>query len=310
MNAVQTAIISDLVAPSHMAMASGVQTVTLLSGAVVGISTFELLANLDYHWNYAILMILSDALLPVFYIAADETPSDTLILPDKLDLSEPGPAIASIYIFDFAGNPNFVLCLVERSVYYAAISCKAFMLFFIRDALDIATAPAQAVAIARIGLAGELSAAMMGAVMSVLFQRNILRPQTAASVGNVVMGVSVQFWITAMIMDYEVKERIMFVQTLIYGAGQGSYLAGDLALANKTMPNPEEASRYFGLWGWSACIGGILGTGAVSSMIEIFGRIIPERRGLPARPGSYDLHGYAAVLIFTFSCNMLTAYIT
>ena len=45
-------------------------------------------------------------------------------------------------------------------------------------------------------------------------------------------------------------------------------MSADLALAIDTMPDPDEASRYLGLWGVSAFLGAGLGGFAMSLMLE------------------------------------------
>jgi len=88
-----------------------------------------------------------------------------------------------------------------------------------------------------------------------------------------------------------------------YGTGQGSYLAADLALAIGTMPDPNEASRYMGLWGLSAFVGGGLGSIGAAGLMEIFGRALPKHLGHPMAPGAYHMYGYMALLVATFFCD-------
>lgn len=174
-----------------------------------------------------------------------------------------------------------------------------------------AIAEQQAAFLAHIALAGECSAALMGLVASLLFQRRLLRPQDAASLGAYIMAFSSQFWVSAMLTDVDARLIAMSVQAIIFGAGQGSYLAGDLALAIKTMPDSNEASRYLGMRGLSAFTGGTLGALTFSMFMEVFGQVLPDALDILKPPGAaYHMYGYGAVLAGTFLCNVYVGVIT
>merc|ERR1712060_457856 len=113
--------------------------------------------------------------------------------------------------------------------------------------------------------------------------------------GAYVMGAASQFWIAASLHDIGHRKALMIVQVMCYGIGHGLYLAGDLALSLKTLPDPNQASRFLGLWGLSAFIGGRLGSLTYSAEMELFGQDVPRAAGYTVRKGTYNLAGYSAI---------------
>merc|ERR1719213_1057369 len=94
------------------------------------------------------------------------------------------------------------------------------------------------------------------------------------------MAIFSQFYSVVWVDTLDMRKFVMLCFITGYGAGQGCYLSADLALAIGTMPDPNEASRYMGLWGLSAFIGGGTGSIMASVLMEVFGRIVPEHMGI------------------------------
>lgn len=191
----------------------------------------------------------------------------------------------------------------ERGVYYAAVASKAFIFFFLKDGLHIHSDEDQEVMLGNVALTSACCATMAGMITSLVFSMTKIRPQSVACFGAFFMAFSSQFWGAIFPSTLHMRKLVMLLYIAGYGTGQGCYLAADLALALGTMPDPNEASRYMGLWGLSAFMGGSFGSIGAVALMEIFGRIVPQHMGIPVEEGAYHIYGYIALLIFTFLCD-------
>jgi len=304
-NASQTALLADLVHPSRKDVASAIQVASLLAGAIVSILCFQgiALAGMDYRLNYPAAIIGTWLALPLTHMAATEQPSENLSLPKALDWSEPRGALRSIFYLGDDRSSDFASITKERAVYYAAVASKAFIFFFIKDGLGIEDGAAQAIFMGQVALSSTCCAAAAGIMTSLVFSVTKIRPQNVACFGGLLMAFSCQFWGITYLKTLSMRKMLMLIQVGGYGTGQGCYLAADLALAIGTMPDPNEASRYMGLWGLSAFIGGCSGALGTSALMEIFGRALPDHLGIQVAEGSYHMYGYMALLISSFCCD-------
>eukprot|EP00971_Amphidinium_carterae_P264932 5255353-Amphidinium_carterae.1 len=190
-NATQTALLADLVDPAFEALASGFQTFCLLAGAGTGIAAFEVLSShgQDYHLNYAIVMFLSIALLPVVLLMSPEVSSEQLSLPPKLDLHRPYATFLDIFGWDWRRFPDWTILAVERTVYYGTLVAKPFMLNFIIDCIGLQNQEEQVGLLAKVGIVGELVAAPAALLGSLAVEYGGVRLQNLGSLGALIMAL-------------------------------------------------------------------------------------------------------------------------
>jgi len=242
-------------------------------------------------------------MLPLMHIAAPEQPSERLSLPEPLSGMRLREAVSSVFYLGDNRSPDFALITKERGVYYAGVASKAFIFFFLKDGLGIKSDTEQAIFLGEVALASSCAATLAGMITSLVFSVTRIRPQNVACFGAFLMAFASQFWGTTFVDGLSARKAVMLCYIAGYGTGQGCYLAADLALAIGTMPDPNEASRYMGLWGLSAFIGGGSGSIMASVLMEVFGRIVPEHMGIHMEEGSYHMYGYMALLVATFFCD-------
>ena len=204
--------------------------------------------------------------------------SHTMLLP-----SNP-VSLRTIFWMSHSKCTDYILVLWERGFYYASAASKSFLLYFARDMLGITSDKDQALLLAEASLSTVGAAILGGVLSSVLFTRTFIRSQSIACCGSILLAIGTQFWVCLFFKELEVKKMILLLFFAVYGFGKGSYMSADLALGIATMPDPDEASRYMGLWGLSAFLGAGLGGFVMSVILELFGDILPVSYGMKAEP--------------------------
>lgn len=304
-HAAHNALLSDIIHPTCTGLASSLQTINVLAGGLLGMLSFQGLAQTGLHhtYIYAIQVGLTYLFLPVTHFSAQEAASHTMLLP-----SNP-VSLRTIFWMSHSKCTDYILVLWERGFYYASAASKSFLLYFARDMLSITSDKDQALLRAEASLSTVGAAILGGVLSSVLFTRTFIRSQSIACCGSILLAIGTQFWVCLFFKELEVKKMILLLFFAVYGFGKGSYMSADLALGIATMPDPDEASRYMGLWGLSAFLGAGLGGFVMSVILELFGDILPVSYGMKVKPGSYCIHGYIALLCMCLCCQLYVAHL-
>ncbi|CAJ1348718.1 unnamed protein product [Effrenium voratum] len=302
-HAAHNALLSDIIHPTCTGLASSLQTISLLVGGMVGMLAFQGLTQQGLHHSYVygVQAALTYLFLPLVHLTAREASSQAMLLP-----SDP-VSMSTVFRMGEDKSPDFVLVMWERGVYYVASGAKSFLLFFARDTLNVTSVADQALLLAQASVAMVGTAALGGLLSSVLFTRTSIQPQKVACAGSVILAVACQFWVCPY---FEAKSKAALLGFFtVYGFGKGCYMSADLALAIDTMPDPDEASRYLGLWGVSAFLGAGLGGFAMSLMLEVFGKMLPESYGTKVKNGTYCIQGYVTLLLACTGCHLYVAHL-
>jgi len=299
-HAAHAALLSDVVHPGSIGLASSLQAITMLLGALLGMLCFQALASEGLHYSgiYGLQVMLGFAFLPVVQLSAGEAPSSGMLLP-----GEP-LSFSSAFRLGEERSPDFRLVMWEKAIYCICAGAKSFILFFVRDVLHITRGSDQALLLAEAALSNVTAAAAGGFLSSWLFTRFHIQAQRLAFAGSVLLAVGTQFWICAFFSPGLFSKTVLLGFFAVYGFGQGCYMSADLALAIDTLPDPDEASRYLGLWGLSAFLGAGVGGLAMSFVLELFGKTLPETYGIRVPQGRYCLHGYIALLLAGCVCHL------
>ncbi|CAK9053044.1 MFS domain-containing protein [Durusdinium trenchii] len=305
-HAAHNALLSDIIHPSCTGLASSIQTINVLLGGMLGMLSFQALAHAGVRHNYiyAVQAGITYLFLPVTHFSAQEAGSHGMLLP-----SNPISLQNVFFSLGEAKSPDFVLVMWERGFYYVAAASKSFLLYFARDMLKITSEMDQALLLSEASVSTVGAAVLGGLLSSILFTRTAIRPQKVACCGSLILAMGSQFWICLFFHGFKTKKMMLLLFLSIYGFGKGSYMSADLALTIDTMPDPDEASRYLGLWGLSAFLGAGLGGLAMSMILEFFGETLPASYGMHVKPGTYCIHGYVALLLLCFCCQIYVAHL-
>jgi len=304
-HAAHNALLSDIIHPSSTGLASSLQTISVLAGGLIGMLSFHTLAQTGLHhtYIYAVQAGLTYFFLPVTHFSSQEAGSQNMLLP-----SNP-VSLRSVFWIGNGKNTDYVLVMWERGFYYASAASKSFLLYFARDMLSITSDKDQALLLAEASVSTVGAAILGGVLSSILFTRTSIRPQSIACGGSIILALGTQFWICVFFQGLKVKKMILLLFFAFYGFGKGSYMSADLALAIDTMPDPDEASRYLGLWGLSAFLGAGLGGFAMSIILLVFGEMLPASYGMKVKPGTYCIHGYICLLFMCCCCQLYVAHL-
>eukprot|EP00438_Fugacium_kawagutii_P007431 Skav210440 [mRNA] locus=scaffold1297:81192:85455:+ [translate_table: standard] len=275
--------------------------VSLLSSPIAGQGLAQI--GLHHTYIYAVQAGLTYLFLPVTHFSSQEAGSHDMLLP-----SNP-VSLRTVFWMGDSKNTDYILVLWERGFYYASAASKSFLLYFVRDILGIIADKDQALLLAEASVSTVGAAILGGLLSSVLFTRTSIRPQSIASCGSLILAIGTQFWVCLFFHNLKLKKMVLLLFFAVYGFGKGSYMSADLALGIATMPDPDEASRYMGLWGLSAFLGAGLGGFAMSMILQLFGEILPASYGMKLKPGSYCIHGYICLLLVCFCCQVYVAHV-
>ena len=218
-------------------------------------------------------------------------------------------SLRTVFWMGDSKSTDYILVMWERGFYYASAASKSFLLYFARDMLGITSDSDQALLLAEASVSTVGAAIVGGLLSSVLFSRTSIRPQSIACCGSIILAIGTQFWVCLFFRGLALQKIILLLFFAVYGFGKGSYMSADLALGIETMPDPDEASRYMGLWGLSAFLGAGLGGFAMSLVLQLFGEILPASYGMKLKPGKYCIHGYICLLCFCLCCQLYVAHL-
>ena len=211
-------------------------------------------------------------------------------------------------------SADFFWVWISRTLYYLGGSTNSFLQFFLRDRLtsetqamsnnilkSIAAAavppddPARATC--GLALAGYVAGGLAAVPSGALSDRVGRKPLVV---------ISCFFMIFAVIgLAASSSPDAVLLFAIIGGFGNGIYQAVDLALAVDTLPDPQQAAMYMGIWGIGAFIGASLGPAIGGPLLIIAGRL---GKHPPPPPQNSEL-GYLCLFSYGSLCFFASAAI-
>ena len=250
----QCSLVPDLVSESRQGAASGIVAVQQLMGSFCGFVIVMYSAGTDIHLAYFLYQVLLTGVIFVVCMAANETPLEGKV-------SQPtAKEIIKSYSIDTSKDMDFFWVFVSRTFFYAAVSCQAFMMFYIRDVVGTKTESQAREQMAAIAMIGQITAASVAfPVGRVSDTQGLSRKSMIYFACAVMTVVYVLFVVVPLIAPAESVIYYIYGVAAFYGVGNGCYLAVDYALALDVMPSKATSGQDLGVWGIAAFIGSSLG---------------------------------------------------
>eukprot|EP00397_Hematodinium_sp_SG-2012_P007088 GEMP01007130.1.p1 GENE.GEMP01007130.1~~GEMP01007130.1.p1 ORF type:complete len:468 (+),score=64.76 GEMP01007130.1:1978-3381(+) len=295
----QQGLLPDFIPEDKQGQASGWVAICMLTGSVSGFLWVLFHYTVNIQIMYPIFSAMIIITMIITCIGAVEVPGTMPLRRQGRIQMRPRsllpiirlPALSykeikSCYTMDFAGMQyhDFNWVFASRMFYHMAISIQTFMIFFLRDIVNISSYAEQNRQMAIISLIGQLCGALMAYPMGKLSDRTgrkILIYIACAVLAVAYLGI-------AFSSTFENPLPGIYFCAVIYGLGNGCFLAVDTALALDVLPDPTEAAKAFGIWGVSGFVGLTLGPACWGSCLEFFGKTVE---------GHYKPGGYYAFLI-------------
>jgi len=290
----QAGLLPDLAPESQTDFGSTLTTIFLVLGAIAALVFLLFIGNMDPHIAYTIIIsTLTVNLVTVMFAASIEpssldrdTSNDKSVVADFFEVSG-----LKFLVIERKQYPNFFIVFTERMFYYSSVSCKAFLAYFIRDGLKVYNAAQGHTLLGFTTLCVEIAAVIFALIIGSWVDKKKIKRQNAVSGGCIGMFLGYCFfWIGPFVLGRTGNAGIasILVAGIIYGIGNGAYLAADWALCLATIPDKDRASYYLGCWGLSGFFGGTFGAGMAAGLLGVLGSI-GHRECIVPRHGNYSV---------------------
>lgn len=216
-------------------------------GSLTACGTIVLSSVSPLYYEYLIYVLFLLLTCCVVWYSVSETSTKHLQV-EPLTFKE----VLKCYTISYSNDRNFFWVCVGRLFYYLSTSAVVFLYYYERDVFSLENA-----AVINRDLAVLIvSALLVGAVVTVptanLSNKIGRKPVVyfaCASVGLAFIGFMI-------VPD---AHFVMIFSILFYGAGSGSYMSVDYALALECLPKSKKPAESFGLWGVAGFLGSAIG---------------------------------------------------
>eukprot|EP01059_Diplonema_ambulator_P034843 TRINITY_DN8006_c0_g1_i2.p1 TRINITY_DN8006_c0_g1~~TRINITY_DN8006_c0_g1_i2.p1 ORF type:complete len:451 (+),score=41.69 TRINITY_DN8006_c0_g1_i2:88-1440(+) len=262
----QCGLVPDLVPESKQGLASGTVAAMQLGGSFVGFICVMISKDRDIHTAYPFYQALLAFCVLIICVFCPEVP----------DHPKPSPTwreIARSYTIDTTKDADFFWVFVSRAFFYAAVSCQAFMLYYIRDVIGTADTADARRQMATIALIGQFTAACVAYPVGQLSDLSQIGRKSLIYLACTVMcGVYLSFMIFPLALSRSYLISAVYIVASIYGVGNGCYLAVDYALALDVLPSKSTSGQDLGVWGIAAFLGSSIGPMVYGTVLKMVGK--------------------------------------
>eukprot|EP00382_Lankesteria_abbotti_P010978 CAMPEP_0113864274 /NCGR_PEP_ID=MMETSP0372-20130328/17142_1 /TAXON_ID=340204 /ORGANISM="Lankesteria abbotti" /LENGTH=266 /DNA_ID=CAMNT_0000847251 /DNA_START=708 /DNA_END=1505 /DNA_ORIENTATION=+ /assembly_acc=CAM_ASM_000359 len=166
---------------------------------------------------------------------------------------------------------DFALVFGSRTSYYFAISCQAFLLYYIRDVVGTIDVVQQQQQLGILVFLSQGAAACTSVPFGKIVDSANVSKKKLIYCSCGIMSVAYGAFLLAPVFGAYAFMSLLPVAVL-YGVGNGCFLAVDYALALATTPDEGNTGKALGLWGVAFFVGAALGPALWSSTLSTFGR--------------------------------------
>ncbi|CAD7925704.1 unnamed protein product [Amoebophrya sp. A25] len=151
-------LVPDLVPHEQQGLASGVVGANQLFGSLIAFIFLILTYSFDYHVNYFFyILLLSASIVMTLLVAKEEDTSKDEVQPFTWK------QLALSYTIDCSQSYDFLWVFIGRTFYYIGISVQSFVLFYVRDVINVEEVGQQKIHVG----AMALSAQFVGGIVAV-----------------------------------------------------------------------------------------------------------------------------------------------
>eukprot|EP00756_Hemistasia_phaeocysticola_P062735 Hpha_TRINITY_DN6179_c0_g1::TRINITY_DN6179_c0_g1_i1::g.165037::m.165037 len=246
----QCGLVPDFVPEQMQGAASGVIALLQLAGSISGFCFVYATRTLDHSLCYpAYLSLIVPVCLLICNTAREKPLQDARPPPTWRE-------VARSYVIDTSRDMDFFWVFMGRVFFYVAVSCQAFMLYYLRDALGTKEDADRRRLMAYIALVGQAAAAVVAYPVGRLSDKVGRKMLVYFACG--IMTIVYLIFIAAPLVAGESASTVIVATAALYGVGNGCYLAVDYALALDCLPSKASSAQDLGIWG----IAGFMGSGA------------------------------------------------
>eukprot|EP01054_Gregarina_sp_Poly1_P000630 Gregarina_sp_Poly_1__629@NODE_114_length_13862_cov_162_782240_g101_i0_p3_GENE_NODE_114_length_13862_cov_162_782240_g101_i0NODE_114_length_13862_cov_162_782240_g101_i0_p3_ORF_typecomplete_len539_score54_05MFS_2/PF13347_6/1_8e15MFS_1/PF07690_16/5_3e06MFS_1/PF07690_16/6_3e10MFS_1_like/PF12832_7/0_0011TRI12/PF06609_13/21TRI12/PF06609_13/0_028_NODE_114_length_13862_cov_162_782240_g101_i07542370 len=339
-SSIQTGLVPSFVDLKRSGEASGVSALGTLTGSSTGFGIIAICNRWDFHFVYplyvsllltALVITLAtcgilDTRLSACIAAVDleaETAEGILLSGpgtyrfDDIFLSQSKLAksielhtlLTAYYLPLNEETRDFFWVFIGRTCYYIAVSVQAFILYYLRDVVNTTD---EATRMTQVGIMALTAQACAAAVayplgrsidsLGVSRKRLIYTACLVMSLCYVMLALSPALGAHAF--------YFVWLSAVVYGLGNGCFLAVDYSIALTTLPDKSQAAQSLGLWGLSAFVGSALGPLLWGFAVQVMGGAFHQpSSGVPQV--AYSYWGYFCMLfggILATFCSALCIY--
>ena len=282
----QCGLVPDIIPEAKQGSASGLVAVMQLLGSFFGFGYVMIYRTRDITQVYSLYQVLLIVAVGIVCYVANEQSAEVRSFPNCRE-------VMKSYTIDTSQDMDFFWVFVSRGFFYAAVSCQAFMLYYIRDIVGTKNDATAREQVATIALIGQFTAASVAFPIGRMTDNpnGWSRKSMIYISCGVMSAVYTLFIIVPFIVDKDSIIGMVYVVAAIYGIGNGSYLAVDYALALDVLPSKSTSGQDLGVWGIAAFLGSSVGPMFWGAILNAVGRSNSD-------PNSYSLRGYACMLSF------------
>lgn len=299
----QCGLVPDLVPKEQHGAASGIASVHLLAGSAAGFGLVLVSGELNFRWCY----ITYAAVLALFTGLTCAVSQERQRPRDGFPGHVSGwrDALAAYRLPMNAESRDFLWVFVGRTCFYIAVSCQAFMQYYIHDVVGTTGDAALRRQMAWIVLIGQCAAGIVAFPAGRVSDAAGRKPLVYAACA-VMCAVYVAFLAAPRFAPQYGSSAITWIYAIscFYGIGNGCYLSVDYALAIDCLPNKEEPARDLGVWGIAAFAGSAFGPLLWGAVLTAAGA---------AAGGGYSTSAYAVCLLggcfFSFCAAAFVCFI-
>lgn len=220
---------------------------------------------------------------------------DILLSQSKLAKSvEAQDLLLSYYLPLNNETRDFFWVFIGRTFYYVAVSVQAFILYYLRDVVNTADEATRMTQVGIMALTAQACAAVVAYplgrsidTMGVSRKLLIYLACFIMSVCYFMLAISPVFGANAF--------YFVWFSAVVYGIGNGCFLAVDYSIALTTLPDKSKAAQSLGIWGLSAFVGSALGPLLWGFAVQILGTFHAHSRD--AGEMTYSYWGYLCMLL-------------